>query len=197
MLVAGATAYGAVGVSSSSGSNSTWIADTMTAIKNSQNSAGILGALQDAGSNDGSVSSFLGQSSSFANDFATISQTNVTNASNFYAQIAAQNQQDQSAQVLQQTMDALSQSRNTVKAKNVLDPIIYFSDGTTIDTNANIMTKPDGTQYDIITGAKYVDPASIIQMANGSYLDTKNNILTLADGTQIDTVTGLTISTTA
>ncbi len=47
------------------------------------------------------------------------------------------------------------------------------------------------------TGAKYVDPADVIQMANGAYLNTKTNILTLGDGTQIDTVTGLKVSTTA
>ena len=84
-----------------------------------------------------------------------------------------------------------------MQPKNVLDPTIFLSNGATIDTNSNIMTMADGTQYDTTTGAKYVDPASIIQMANGAYLDTKNNILTLADGTKIDTVTGLKISTTA
>ena len=47
------------------------------------------------------------------------------------------------------------------------------------------MTMSDGTQYDITTGAKYVDPSMIIQMANGSYLDTKNNVLTMADGSRI------------
>ena len=81
-----------------------------------------------------------------------------------------------------------------VQPKNVLDPFIYFPDGSTIDTNSNIMTMPDGTQYDTTTGAKYVDPASIIQMANGAYLNTKTNILTMPDGTQIDTVTGLKVS---
>jgi hypothetical protein len=59
------------------------------------------------------------------------------------------------------------------------------------------MTMSDGTQYDITTGAKYVDPSSVIQMANGSYLDTKNNILTMADGTRMDSVTGIILSTTA
>jgi hypothetical protein len=79
----------------------------------------------------------------------------------------------------------------------VLDPILYFLNGSTLDTNSNILTMPDGTQYDTTTGAKYVDPASIIQMANGAYLNTQSNILTLPDGTQIDTVTGLKISVTA
>jgi hypothetical protein len=193
MLIAGATPYGAVGMSSSSGSN--WLGSAMTAIKSAQNQGGLLGMLQDAA--NGSSSSFLAQNASFANDMAQISQTSVASASSFYAQLATQNIQDRNAKVLQKTFGALTQSQNMVQAKNVLGPVIYFSDGTTIDTNANIMTKPDGTQYDTTTGAKYVDPASIIQMANGAYLDTKNNILTLADGTQIDTVTGLTISTTA
>ena len=59
------------------------------------------------------------------------------------------------------------------------------------------MTMPDGTQYDTTTGAKYVDPASIIQMGDGAFLNTKTNVLTLADGTQIDTVTGLKVTATA
>jgi hypothetical protein len=53
---------------------------------------------------------------------------------------------------------------------------------------------PDGTEIDAITGAKVIDPDSVIQMANGAWLDTKNNILTTADGTQYDTVTGLKLS---
>ena len=84
-----------------------------------------------------------------------------------------------------------------VQPKNMLDPFIYFSDGSSIDTNNNILTKSDGTQIDITTGAKVIDSASIMQLANGAYLDTKNNIMTMPDGTQIDTVTGLKISVTA
>jgi hypothetical protein len=193
MLIAGATPYGAVGVSSSSSSGSTsgWMQDAMTAIQQSQNQGGIMGLLQDAASGS------IGQVASFANDFATIAQTSVSSASSFYAQIASQNIQDKNAQVLQNTFKALAQSQNMVQAKNVLSPIIYLGNGATLDTNSNILTEADGTQYDTTTGAKYVDPASIIQMANGSYLDTVNNILTMPDGTQIDTVTGLTVSTTA
>jgi hypothetical protein len=83
-----------------------------------------------------------------------------------------------------------------VPAKNV-NPFVYLPDGSTIDTVSNIMTRSDGTQYDITTGAKFIDPADVIQMANGAYLNTKTNILTMSDGTQIDTVTGLKVSTTA
>jgi hypothetical protein len=174
------------------GSSPDWIGETIVAIQNSANLGGILGALGNSG--DGSIDSFLGQNSINAGNLALISQNSVTNASAFYAQIASQNQEQHNKEVLQKVLKDLTASQNQVKAENVLDPVIYFSDGTTIDTESNIMTRPDGTQYDTTTGAKYVDPSFIIQMANGAYLDTKNNILTLADGTQIDTVTGLKVS---
>ena len=171
---------------------SNWLADAMTAIQNSANPAGIMGALQDL--SNGSIDSFV---TSAANNLATISQTSVSNASAFYAQIAAQNQQQQQQDQLQKAADALNQTQSMVQPKNVLDPVIYLPDGTTIDTTSNIMTRPDGTQYDVTTGAKYVDPTNLIQMANGSYLNTQTNILTMSNGTQIDTVTGLKVSTTA
>ncbi len=113
------------------------------------------------------------------------------------AQIAATNLQQANAKKLQDALDQLAAQQQMVQPKNMLDPFIYFPDGSTIDTNNNILTMPDGTQYDTTTGAKYVDPASIIQMANGAYLNTKTNILTMSDGTQIDTVTGLKVSVTA
>jgi len=176
------------------GPSANWIGDTITAIQNLATQGGILGALASSG--DGSINSFLGQSSTNASNLALISQNNVTNASAFYAQIASQNQQQRSAEALQKVFKALQESQNQVKPQNV-NPFVYLSDGSTIDTETNIMTRADGTQYDIATGAKYVDPADVIQMANGAYLNTKTNILTLGDGTQIDTVTGLKVSTTA
>ncbi len=176
------------------GPSANWIGDTITAIQNLATQGGILGALASSG--DGSINSFLGQSSTNASNLALISQNNVTNASAFYAQIASQNQQQRSAEALQKVFKALQESQNQVKPQNV-NPFVYLSDGSTIDTETNIMTRADGTQYDITTGAKYVDPADVIQMANGAYLNTKTNILTLGDGTQIDTVTGLKVSTTA
>jgi hypothetical protein len=189
----------AVGISYASifstSATSNWIADTMTAIQNDQNQGGLLGMLQNAGG-DGSISSFLGQSSNNANALATISQTSVTNAGTLFAQIASTNQQQAAAKKMQESLDQLSAQQKMVKPTNTLDPFIYFPDGTTIDTTNNIMTMPDGTQYDTTTGAKYVDSASIIQMANGAYLNTKSNILTMPDGTQIDTLTGLKVSVT-
>ncbi|MGA8823434.1 MAG: hypothetical protein WB613_11490, partial [Pseudolabrys sp.] len=87
--------------------------------------------------------------------------------------------------------------KQMVQSQNVLDPTIFFADGSTLDTNSNVLTRSDGTQIDITTGAKVIDTSSMIQMANGAYLDTANNILTMPDGTEIDTVTGLKISVTA
>jgi hypothetical protein len=173
---------------------SNWVADTMTAIQNQQNEGGLLGMLDNAGGN-GSISSFLSQSSNTANALATISQSNVTNAGSLFAQIASTNQQQATAKKLQAALDQLSQQ--PAKPANPLAPFIYFPDGTTIDTVNNIMTMPDGTQYDTTTGAKYVDPASIVQMGGGAYLNTNTNIITLADGSQINAVTGLSVPTTA
>jgi hypothetical protein len=98
---------------------------------------------------------------------------------------------------LQDAIAALSASQQVVQPTNVLDPIIFFANGSSLDTNSNVMTMSDGTQIDTTTGAKVVDTSSIVQMANGAYLDTKNNILTMPDGSKIDTITGLTISVTA
>ncbi len=183
------------GGTNSSGTTAGWLNDAITSIQNSQNPGGILGALQN--SYDGSVSSFLSESSTISNNFASISQNSVTSAGQLYAQIASQNQQAQQQEQLQKAMADLQATQNMVQPKSLLDPVLYFPDGTTIDTTSNLMTRPDGTQYDITTGAKYTDPSSIIQMANGAYLNTQTNILTMGDGTQIDTVTGLKVSATA
>jgi len=176
----------------SSSATSNWIADTMTAIKNQQNQGGLLGMLNDA-RGDNSLSSFLGKSANFSNSLATISQTSITNAGSLIAQIASSKAQEAKAKKLQEALADLNRTQHMVQKKNTLDPIIYFPDGSRIDTNANIMTMVDGTQYDTTTGLKYVDQSSIMQLANGGTLNTKTNIMTMPDGTQIDTVTGLKV----
>jgi hypothetical protein len=176
--------------------SSNWLAGTYTAIQNSNNAGGIFAMLRSAGG-DGSISSFLGNSTATANAFAQISQNSVTNASSLVAQIASQNLQTANANKLQDALDDLSATQQMVRPKNVLDPIIFLSDGSTIDTTSNILTMANGTQIDTTTGTKVIDTASIIQLANGAYLDTKNNVMTMADGTEIDTVTGLKLSVTA
>ena len=156
-----------------------------------------LGNMLDNAGGDGSINSFLGSTVNTANSFALISQNSVTNASSLYAQIASQNAQNAAQKKLQDAIDAAKAAQQMVQPKNMLDPFIYLSDGSSIDTNNNILTRSDGTQIDITTGSKIIDSASIMQLANGAYLDTKNNIMTMPDGTQIDTVTGLKISVTA
>jgi hypothetical protein len=173
-----------------------WLKDTITAIQNQANEGGLIGMLQNSGGN-GSISSFLGASQKSSSQLALISQNSVTNKSSLVAQMASQNIQEQNQKKLQDAMDALSASQQVLQPKNVLDPIIYFANGSSLDTNSNVMTMSDGTQIDTTTGAKVIDTSSIIQMANGAYLDTKNNILTMPDGSQIDTITGLKISITA
>ena len=175
------------GVPMSIQSGGSWITGAMAASQSSL--GGIFDALTSG--NDGSVSSFLGQASGYANTFASITQNTVTSATNFYAQIAANNQQTQ------QLMDALTQlqdQQSMVQPENTLDPYIYFSNGSSLDTNNNILTMPDGSQVDTTTGLPYVDPANLVDLGGGSYLNTQTNIMTLADGTQIDAVTGLKVS---
>jgi hypothetical protein len=171
---------------------SNWLADTMTAIKNSQSQGGVIGMLQNAG--DGSTASFLASASAFSNNLATIASSSMTNTSSFYAQLASQALQKQNDVKLQRAIEELQRQQNAVKPENVLDTYIYFDNGSTLNTETNVLTMSDGTQIDAITGAKVIDPENVIQMGNGSWLDTKNNILTTADGTQYDTVTGLKLS---
>lgn len=171
----------------------------MNNIKASETQGGLLGMLSNAaaGNNDGTTKSFLTNSISAANGLATIAQSTVTSYSALIAQQASVRQQKAQQQKLADAMKSLQDTQNQVQAKNVLDALIYMPDGSFIDTNSNLMTMSDGTQYDITSGAKYVDPKLIIQMANGSYLDTKNNILTMADGSRMDSITGIMLSTTA
>jgi len=173
-----------------------WLADTFTAIQNAKYPAGLMGMLQNARGGT-SNKSFMQQRSMAANNLALISQNSVADASSLIAQIASENQRKADEKKLQDALNELTATQNMVKPENTLDPFIFFSNGSTLDTNNNILTMADGTQIDTTTGAKYVDTSSIIQMANGAYLDTKNNILTLPDGTRIDTVTGLNLSVTA
>jgi hypothetical protein len=176
-----------------------WLNDAMASIKASESQGGLLGMLSNAAASNGldATTTFLQNSQSAANAFASITSTTTTSYSSLIAQqVQARQAQDQQKQMAD-AMAALQQTQSMVQPTNTLDPYIYLSDGSSIDTTNNIMTMSNGDQFDITTGAKYVDPSNIIQMANGSYLDTKNNILTMADGTQLDSVTGLKISKSA
>jgi hypothetical protein len=176
-----------------------WVADTMANIKASEQQGGLLGMLSDAASNNGDsiTTKFLKNTVNTANMFATISQGSTTSYSALIAKQVQVRQAEAQKKQLADALKSLQESQSMVQPTNVLDPVIYMADGSTIDTANNIMTMANGDQFDITTGAKYVDPTMVIQMANGSYLDTKNNILTMADGTRIDSVTGINLTKTA
>jgi hypothetical protein len=171
-----------------------WLADAFTAIENSQQNGGILGALQSAKRSPGSINTLIYNNAAGATALSNIAQSSVQDATTLVFQQA-------NAVIQQRALDKAKAAQLTATPpaplKQLLDPFIYFSDGSFLDTDKNILTKTDGTQIDTTTGANYVEPGSLIQMANGAYLDTKNNILTLPDGTKINTITGLTVSTTA
>ena len=130
MINSADTAY-YTSIAGSVSSSSNWLASTETAIQNSQNQGGLLGMLSAA--TDGSVSSFLSNSATSANAFATISQTSVSSASTFYAQIAAQNVKTQQQKKLQDAMDSLQAQQQMVPVQSTLDPFIYFPDGSNIN----------------------------------------------------------------
>jgi hypothetical protein len=169
-----------------------WLADAWVAIQ--QEDGGLVGALDAAGKSDGSIKSFLNNSSRAGDALALVAQNNSSAAANLAAQIAAQRIQDEMAAKLQ---DALSAGTVPEPPKPLLDAFVYYDNGSWLDTTSNVLTRSDGTQVDITTGAEVIDPNTIITMANGAYLNTKTNILTLSDGTRIDTVTGLKVSTSA
>ena len=174
-----------------------WLDEAYRSIEAAKkNNGGLMGMLESARSGH-SVKAFLKRSATNANNIALITQNGIGNAGALVSQMAQQNMERENAKAMEKVMAELQESRNRVKAENVLDSMIYFNDGSTIDTVNNIRTTPNGTQYDTVTGALYVDPLSIIQMANGAYLDTKNNIMTMSDGTRIDINTGLKIEVTA
>jgi len=177
----------------SANANPSWLASAWSAMQ--QPTGGILGALQNSKNLDGSNSSFLSLSSGFANSLATISQNNFSSGATLTAQVVDANQQKQQADALQKALSSLSGPPPAPGPK--LDPMIFFGNGSTLDTQNNILTMSDGTQIDTTTGMKIQNPANIMELGNGSYIDLANNIMTLSNGMQIDTVTGQTVSVTA
>jgi hypothetical protein len=176
----------------SSSNTANWMASAAVAIQN-QTDGGLIGSLSNAAKyKPGSIDAFLNSSSS--GDLVSISQFAVTSATQLAIAQGDAVTKARSDAALQKALTDLAAVSNNVQPKNVLDPIIYFEDGSTIDTNQNIYTRPDGSQYDSITGTPYVDPANIVQLANGAYLNTQSNIMTMPDGSQIDMITGLNVN---
>ena len=153
----------------------------------------MMGALQDARYSSGSIKTFLAKSQNTMYSLAQIAQSNRTSVGALAAQMSSAAAQKRYAEQVA-LMAKLNPVHSNFNPPRELDPFIYFEDGSSIDTDRNILTMSNGKQIDTITGLKYHDPKSIISMVNDAYLDTQNNILTMADGTGIDTITGLTIT---
>jgi hypothetical protein len=183
-------AIASINIASSTGTN--WLKEAQDSLAASETPGGLLGALQDARGGN-SIKTFLAKSQNNLYALAQISQNSQASAGALAAQMASA-----AAQKRQSELAALAAKLNPQQTNfnppSQLDSVIYFGDGTSIDTNRNIMTLSSGKQIDTTTGLQYHDPKTIISMANGAYLDTMNNILTMADGTQIDSVTGLKIT---
>jgi hypothetical protein len=167
-----------------------WLAEAHTQIQQSMRPGGLLGALERS-KNPGSLKSFLRNSQANAETLLAVIHSNADTRASITVEVAAATYRRQLEE-----RAALEQKLAEVKPRprQPLDPVIYFPDGSTIDTVNNILTMVDGTRIDITTGGPVVDPDAIINLPNGAYLDTENNILTLPDGTRIDIVTGLVIS---
>jgi hypothetical protein len=184
-------AIASVNAASSTASN--WLKEAQESLAASEAPGGMMGALQDARSNSASIKTFLAKSQNTLYNLSQIATNSQSAAGALYAQMAAtaaQKRNDEQVALLQK----LNPVHSNFNPPAELDPVIYFDDGSSINTGSNIWTKADGTQIDTTTGQLYMDPKTIVSMANGAYLDTKNNIMTMSDGTKVDTVTGLKIT---
>jgi hypothetical protein len=172
--------------------SSGWLSDTFNAIDNSMSSDGIMGALQNSKNDTGSVRTALQNNAINSNAFMTIASSTTQAMFDFTFKQAQAALEKRAQQQIARNL-ALQPSQPKVQAK--LEPMIFFENGSTLDTVNNILTMSDGSQLDATTGLDYVAPESLVQFGNGSYLNTKTNIMTMSDGTRIDTVTGLKIET--
>jgi hypothetical protein len=180
-------------VNAASATAPNWLKEAQESLVASESPGGLMGMLQDARYGDSSIKTFLAKSQNAMNSLSQISQSSQIAAGSLAAQMsAAANEKLRNERV--QLAQKMNPQPTNYNPPTELDPVIYFENGTTIDTESNIMTLVSGKQIDTITGLEYHEPGSLISMANGAYLDTKNNILTMSDGTRIDTVTGLTIT---
>jgi len=179
-------------VSAASSTSSNWLKEAQDALVASESPGGMMGALQDSRAGY-SIKTFLAKSQNNLFALAQIAQNAQTSSSALtiqMSQAAAQKRYNEQVE-LQVKLNPVHTNYTPPKG---LDPVIYFEDGSSIDTTSNIMTMSSGKQIDTTTGLEYHDPKDIISMANGAYLDTKNNILTMSDGTKVDTITGLKIT---
>jgi hypothetical protein len=179
-------------VSAASSTSTNWLKEAQESLAASEMPGGMMGALQDSRSGY-SIKTFLAKSQNNSYAMAQIMQGAQQSAGALAAQMshaAAKKRYDEQV--------ALQVKLNPVHANftppQEFNPVIYFGDGSSMDTENNIYTSSTGKQIDTTTGLEYHDPKSIVTMANGAYLDTQNNILHMSDGTKVDTISGVIIT---
>ena len=148
----------------STSSTSNWIADTITAIQNQQNEGGLLGMLDNAGG-DGSINSFL----SPKREYRERPRDDLTNQRHQRGQPVRADRGDKSAAGATPKSCRIRwincpRSSRWCSRKTRSIPLSIFRTARRIDTTNNILTMPDGTQYDTTTGANTSIPTSIMQI---------------------------------
>jgi hypothetical protein len=180
-------------VSAASSTSSNWLKEAQESLALSETPGGMMGALQDARFGSSSIKTFLAKSQNnmyALAQIATNSQTSSNALTVQMSQAAAHKRRDE----LGALAAKLNPTQSNFTPSKGLDTFIYFEDGSSLNTDSNILTMSNGKQIDTTTGQEYHDPKDIISMANGAYLDTKNNILHMSDGTQLDSITGVKIT---
>jgi hypothetical protein len=179
-----------ISIASSTGGN--WLKEAQESLAASANPAGMLGALQNSRYDNG-LKNFLAKSQNAAANLALMAQNSTQSSTELAINAASAAFQKRVAERL-----AAAEKLNAVPVNftppRQLDPVIYFANGSSLDTTTNILTRSDGKQIDATTGKEYVDESALIHMANGAYIDTKKNILVAADGTKYDMLTHLKIT---
>jgi hypothetical protein len=177
-----------------SGTSPNWLKEAQESLAAAADAGGLMGALQDAGKNTGSIKSYLANSQKGAANLALITFSTTQASNDLMDRMSSQAADKRLTERLTAALERNKPQKNYTPPKG-LDSIVYFDNGSSLNTSSNILTQSDGKQIDITTGKEYIDQSSLIHMANGAYLDTKNNILYMANGMKIDTVTGLNITT--
>jgi len=170
-----------------------WISTIWDAGANATESSGVMGALGLASSKKypvGSIKAYIAGQQNNALVLSSIAQTGVINATELAIKAGDLAMQKRGQD---RATEAAKHNVPMIPAAPLGDSIMYFENGSVLDTANNILTLSNGKKIDAITGADWVDPKSIVQLGNGSYLDTANSILTLSNGTRINTITGLVV----
>src|SRR5436305_7073029 len=137
-------AIAAVSAASSTAPN--WLKEAQGALAAAEAPGGMMGALQDSRSGY-SIKTFLAKSQNNSYALAQISANTQTSSNQLTVQMS-----QAAAKKHQGELAALAAKLNPVQTNFTppkgLDPLIFFSDSSSLDTTSNIMTFSNGKQID-------------------------------------------------